>query len=54
MSRTQSIARTAMIILLGAMIASGVNLTFEKGSSHPSGYSLSNGITIFLLGDYSS
>ena len=47
-TRTHAIARTAMIILTGAMIASALRLTLTDAAAVPFDLSLSNGIASAL------
>ncbi len=47
-TRALAIARTAMIILTGAMIASGFRLALTGGAAGPFDISLSNGIASAL------
>lgn len=47
-NRTQAIARTAMIILIGAMIASGVDVTLSGSSAAPFDIGLSKGAASFV------
>ncbi len=54
MSKNQSIARTAMIILTGSLIASAVSIAMSNDALHPKGLNLSGKIISFVQSSYSS
>ncbi len=52
--RRQSIARTAMIILTGALIASAFNAAITGTAPYPKGNSLSDKVISYVQKSYSS